>query len=61
MISVKSRALFSQIKIRSIPKIKMREKTKLEIIEEIPLEEIESKLSQVKVEGQLSIDFRHLI
>jgi len=41
--------------------MKMREKTKLEIIEEIPLEEIESKLSQVKVEGQLSIDFRHLI
>ena len=41
--------------------MKMREKTKLEIIEEIPLEEMESQLSQVKVEGQLSIDFSHLI
>ena len=37
--------------------MKIREKTKLETIEEIPLEEIES---QVKVEGQLCVDFSQL-
>ena len=54
---MKSRALFSHIETRSIPKMKIREKTKLETIEEIPLEEIES---QVKVEGQLCVDFSQL-
>ena len=36
--------------------MKMREKTKLKTIEEIPLEELES---QVLVEGQFIIDWSH--
>ena len=34
----------SQIEFRLVPKRKMREKIKLETIEEIPLEEIESRI-----------------
>ena len=41
----------SQNKIRSIPKMKMRENTKLETIEEISLEELESR-----DDGELSFD-----
>ena len=37
--------------------MKMKEKTKLKTIEEIPLEELKS---QVPVECQLSNDFNHL-
>ena len=44
----KTRAIFSQIKILPIPKIKMKEKTKLKTVEEIPLGELES---QILVEG----------
>ena len=44
----KSRAIFSQIKILTILKMKMKEKPKLKTIEEIPLEELES---QIQVEG----------
>jgi len=36
----------------------MREKTKLETIQEIPLEELES---QVRDDGELSFDFGHLM
>ena len=41
----KTRAIFSQIKILTISKMKMKEKTKLKTIEEIPLEELESQIS----------------
>ena len=41
-----------QKEILSVPKMKMREKTKLKTIEEIPLEELER---QIRDEGELSI------
>ena len=50
----KTRAIFSQIKILPIPKMKMKEKTKLKTIEEIPLEELES---QIGVAGWFIIIF----
>ena len=46
-------SLVSQDKIISVFQTKMRDKTKYDIIEEIPLEELES---QVRVEGQFHID-----
>ena len=44
----------SQEEIISVFQTKMRDKTKYEVIEEIPLEEPES---QVRVEGQFHFDF----
>ena len=41
-----------QKEILSVPKMKMREKTKLKTIEEIPLEKLER---QIRDEGELSI------
>ena len=48
----------SQRETRLVPKMKMREKTKLKTIEEIPLEELES---HVRDDGELSFDFGHLM
>ena len=48
----KNRATFSQNEIRSTPKMKIKEKTKLKTIEDIPLEELGSG---IRVEGELII------
>ena len=48
----KNRAIFSQNGIRSTPKMKIKEKTKLKTIEDIPLEELGSG---IRVEGELII------